>query len=140
MKIGVVSMRTNIRRIVVATAMVALLQGTLAAAPDFEALGRATVSELADGAFDKVVARFDAKMTAGLPREKLAATWEAVVGQVGAYKAVTSVRIQDLPAQAAHVAVLSTEFEKTSIYIQIAFNDEGKISGLYFLPVKPQAQ
>ena len=108
------------------------------AAPDFEALGRDAVSELASGAFDKVVARFDLKMVAELPREKLAEVWQTIVGQAGPFKAVTSVRVQPVPAQGVHLVVLTTTFEKIPLDIQIAFNDEGKITGL-FLVVKPQA-
>ena len=36
------------------------------AAPDFEALGRDAVSELASGVCDEVVARFDPKMAGGV--------------------------------------------------------------------------
>jgi dienelactone hydrolase len=106
-------------------------------APDFEALGRDTVSELATGAFDKVVARFDQKMTAGLSREKLAAAWQTILGQAGSFKAVTAVRIQDAPAQGVHIVVLTSAFDNGPLNIQVAFNDEGKIAGLFFLPVKP---
>ncbi len=78
------------------------------AAPDFEALGRETVSELAAGAFDKVVARFDQKMTAGLPREKLAAIWVQLTNQIGAHKSVTSVQIIPVPAQGVTAVDLTT--------------------------------
>ncbi len=103
------------------------------AAPDFEALGRETVSELAAGAFDKVVARFDQKMAAGLPREKLAAVWEQVTNQIGAHKSVTSVQIIPVPAQGVTAVDLTTAFEKTPFVIRLAFNDDGKIAGLFFL-------
>ena len=120
-------------------AILMTLTSVVIAAPDFEMLGRDAVSELASGAFDKVVARFDPKMAAGLPREKLAAAWQAIVGQAGPFKAVTSVRIQSVPAQGVHLVELTSTFEKTPLNIQIAFNDEGKIAGLFFLPVKPPA-
>lgn len=116
--------------------LVMLLTCGITAAPDFEALGRETVSELATGAFDKVVARFDQKMTSGLPRKKLEAVWQTIVGQAGAFKAVTSVRIEPVPAQNVHLVVLTSAFENMPLNIQIAFNDEGTIAGLFFLPVK----
>src|ERR1700752_3065560 len=92
------------------------------AAPDFEALGRETVAELSAGAFDTVVARFDQKMTAALPREKLAAAWQTIVGQVGAFKSVTAVRLQDVSAQGVHVVELTSAFEKGPLNIRLAFN------------------
>ncbi len=113
---------------------------SVAAAPDFEAIGRDVVTELSSGAFDKVVARFDQKMSAGLPREKLAATWDTLIKQVGSYKSVTSARVFAVPAQSVHAVDLTTAFEKTPFVIRLAFNDEGKIAGLFFLPSKPQAE
>ena len=117
--------------------LLAVLNGIITAAPDFEALGRDTVAELAGGAFDKVVARFDEKMAASLPREKLAEAWQTVVDQAGAFKSVTSVAIKEVPTPALHVVVLTSAFEMRPVNIQIAFRDNGSIAGLYFLPVKP---
>lgn len=120
-------------------ALLVLLSCVVTAAPDFESLGRDTVSELATGAFDTVVARFDQKMTAGLPREKLEAVWQTILGKAGPFKAVTSVRIQSVPAEGVHVVVLTSAFENMPLNIQIAFNDEGRIAGLFLLPVTPMA-
>lgn len=106
---------------------------SLTAAPDFEAIGREVVQELSAGAFEKVVARLDQKMAAGLPREKLAAAWDQVISQIGAYKSVTSARVIPVPAQGVNAVDLTTAFEKTPFVIRLAFNDEGKIAGLLFL-------
>ena len=107
------------------------------AAPDFEALGRAVVADLAAGTFDKVVDRFDPKMAAALPKEKLSATWNRLVGQVGAFKSVTGTRLQELPAQRLHVMELTSAFEKTNLPIRVVFTDEEKIAGLTIVPVPP---
>ena len=107
--------------------------GTLAA-PDFDALGRTVVDELVARSFDKVVARFDQKMSAALPKDKLAGLWEGLAGKVGPFKSVTAVRIQDVPNQPAHVVDLTSAFEKMDLVIRVAFNDEGTIVGLFFKP------
>ena len=116
-------------------ALIAMLTGVVTAAPDFEALGRETVSELATGAFDKVVARFDQNMMAALPREKLESAWRTIVRTAGSFKSVTSVRIEPVPAKGVHVVWLRSAFENMPLNIQIAVNDEGRIAGLYFLSV-----
>jgi len=107
----------------------------LAAAPDFEALGRETVAELSTRSFDKVIARFDEKMTHGLPREKLALAWGSVIGQFGEFQSITTVRVREVPAQGVYVVELTSAFEKAPLLVRLAFNDAGRIAGLFFLPV-----
>ena len=120
----------------VALLLVVGMWSAVSAAPDFEVLARDTLAELSSGAFDKVAARFDGKMTAGLPREKLVAVWDGLVGQAGAFKSVTSARVFDVPAQSVHVVDLTAAFENAAIIVRVAFNSEGRIAGLFFLPPK----
>lgn len=108
------------------------LSSIVLAAPHFEALGRTVVEELRARSFDKIVERFDQKMLAALPKEKLAATWNSVISKAGAFKSVTAVRIQDLPQQGVHLVELTSAFEKMNVFIRVAFNDEGNIAGLFF--------
>ena len=133
-------MHSFVRKGASALVALALAASAAVAAPDFEALGRDTVSELAAGAFEKVVARFDQKMAASLPREKLAAAWDTVVDQAGPFRSITSVRLQDVPAQGLHVVMLTSAFEYRPVNIQIAFRDDESVAGLYFLPVKAVAE
>jgi hypothetical protein len=119
-------------------ALVIALTHVVGTAPDFEALGREVVTELSTGAFERVVARFDEKMVAALPREKLEAAWDMVVDKMGAFKSVTTVRIREAPANKAyHLAELDCAFEQGPVGIRLAFNEEQKIAGLFFVPIKP---
>lgn len=111
----------------------------LAAAPDFEASGRETMAELSTRSFDKVIARFDETMTQRLPREKLALAWGSVIGQFGEFQSITTVRVREVPAQGVYVVELTSAFEKAPLLIRLAFNDAGRIAGLFFLPVAPPA-
>ncbi len=65
-----------------------------------------------------------------LAREKLAAGWEQLTSQVGAYKSVSSARVIPVPAQGVNAVDLTAVFEKTPFVIRLAFNDEGEIAGL----------
>lgn len=111
----------------------AVLQPVIAA-PDFEAMGRQVVAELASGAFDQVAARFDEKVAAGLPASKLAAIWNALTKQAGPVSGVTAVRMES--AGNMHVVDLTTAFERGSIIVRLAFSDDGRIGGLFLLPTK----
>jgi dienelactone hydrolase len=56
-----------------------------------------------------------------------------LTSQIGAYKSVTSVQILPVPAQGVTAVDLTTAFEKTPFVIRLAYNDVGKIAGLFFL-------
>jgi len=55
-----------------------------AVAQDSASRGKAIVAQLGGGEFAKVEAQFDARMQAGLPADKLAAAWKAIIGRHGA--------------------------------------------------------
>lgn len=55
---------------------------------DYVALGRAAVAELSARQFGKIAARFDERVAAALPVEKLAAVWDNLLTQVGAFQSV----------------------------------------------------
>lgn len=95
---------------------------------DVGAQGKATIDQLGRGDFAGVVARFDEKMLAALPEEKLRATWSAVISAAGAFKGtgtptVTTkgdFRIVSVPGQ----------FERGSTDFQVAYSGTGRIVGL----------
>lgn len=97
-----------------------------------ESLARAVVAELAARNFDAVVARFDATVAAGLPRDKLAATWDGLVAQVGAFQRVESAAVQ--PSGKVVAVSLTCRFEKRRFDVRLAFDGQKKIAGIFFLP------
>jgi hypothetical protein len=106
------------------------------AATDFDALGRAVTDELVAGAFDKVVARFDAPMTTALPADKLKTVWSAIIAQFGPFKSITASKVSDEPGRAdRRVVDLTIAFEKAPLEERIVFDEDGKIAGLSYRPV-----
>ena len=115
----------------------------LAAAPargqageEWTGLGKAVTLEISTRQFDKTVARFDETMTAALPAATLAATWDGLLGQVGAFRGVTATRQQE--AQGYHLVFVTCRFDKATLDVKIAFDARQRIAGLFFVPTQNQ--
>lgn len=106
-------------------------------APGYEALvpvARSFVDQMAAGDFASAVSRFDDTMKTAMPEEKLKATWQQLVAQVGAFKQQTGT--QTLDAQSYRVVLVACEFATTQLYTQITFDSQSKIAGLFFAPMQ----
>ncbi|MDO8682118.1 MAG: DUF3887 domain-containing protein [Armatimonadota bacterium] len=88
--------------------------------------------------FSRVVRNFDSNMKATMPEDKLRQNWKALIEQAGAYKGQLGVHLEvaDQDGQRFDVVVAKSEFQKSVVNIQIAFNTSKRVSGLYFLPVQ----
>lgn len=106
-------------------------------APDYAALGRDAVDELAFRHFDKVFAQFDATLAAALPADKLAETWGQLLEQGGAFQKIDSTRVVDRSGY--HNAVVTCTFEKAALNIVLSFNDAGQIVGLHAAPAAAES-
>jgi uncharacterized protein len=113
----------------------------LAAAPawgqageDWAGLGKAVALEISTRQFDKTVARFDETMAAVLPAATLAATWDGLLGQVGAFRGVTATRQQE--AKGYHLVFVTCRFDKATLDVKIAFDARQRIAGLFFVPTQ----
>jgi hypothetical protein len=122
------------RILVLAAAALALLS-TLTlelSAQDFEALARDVARELVARQYDKVEARFDARMASAMPLERLQSFWDATQGQVGPLKAVTGAASSE--QQGYHVVVLTCAFEKGALNLRLVFDKDSKIAGFFLVP------
>jgi uncharacterized protein len=115
----------------------------LAAAPargqageEWTGLGKTVTLEISTRQFDKTVARFDETMTAALPAATLAATWDGLLGQVGAFRGVTATRQQE--AQGYHLVFVTCRFDNATLDVKIAFDARQRIAGLFFVPTQDQ--
>jgi uncharacterized protein len=114
-----------------------LLAAAPSAADDPDTMTRAVVNDLAARQFDNVAERFNARMAAALSKEQLATTWDQLVGQVGAFKAITSTRVATVGALQRVEATCA--FEKTPLLVTIVLDDQGKIAGLNIAPAPSAA-
>jgi dienelactone hydrolase len=104
-----------------------------AAQPDVAARAKEVVAFLSAQKFAPVEALFNAQMIAAMPAGRLGATWTTLIGQVGALKSCGSdARIRSISDK--QMVITPCEFERAKIDIQIAFDTDGRISGLALRP------
>ena len=100
---------------------------------DVAARAREVLASLSSQNFAPIEAQFTEQMTAALPAGRLATTWTSLVGQVGSFKSCGSdPRIRAIADK--QMVITLCEFERAKIDVQIAFDRDGKISGLALRP------
>lgn len=110
----------------------ALLVAKAADTPDYAAIGKPFVTQLAQGQFEKAAKQFDKTMAENLPPEKLKAVWNSLVAQAGDFKSIDGTRTEQFGGY--RIVYVTCVFQKGSLDAKIAFNDSGQIAGLYFVP------
>ncbi len=82
--------------------------------------------------FQAAVGYFDDDMLDALPAAALAATWQQLIEQVGAYESELDRRQE---ATGGYDAVIVTaRFEASPLDIRVVFGPDGRIAGLFFQP------
>jgi uncharacterized protein len=99
---------------------------------DFEALGKALVTQLVARQLDQVEAQFDPQMKAALPASKLPEVWDSLLGQAGAFKSIVAIHVTE--SQGLHAAIVTCEFERTTLDAKIFMDAQGQVKGLFFEP------
>ncbi len=105
---------------------------TVASAQDFEALGKALITQLVARQFDQVEAQFDPQMKAALPVTKLPEVWDSLLGQAGAFKGIVGTRVTE--REGLHAAIVTCEFERATLDSKIFMDAQGQVKGLFFEP------
>lgn len=101
-----------------------------------EALARAIIADLAARQFDKVAARYDEAMINALPADKLAASWDSVIAQVGAFQSITGIEQEE---RQGYIVIYATcAFAKVSPILVLTFNPKGQFAG--FTSMSPGAR
>jgi len=95
------------------------------APPNFEDQGRTVVLEMAARHFDKVEAMFDERVTAAMPVEKLAQSWDKLIEQSGDFKSIEKVRSEE--KQGYQVVYVTTVFERRRRAVIVVFDTKGRI-------------
>ena len=93
------------------------------------------ISKMAAGEFEQAVGYyFDAPMKRAMSAKTLSETWETLLGQVGPYTGQVDKRTDVVDGY--DVVFVTTQFENDKIVIQVVFNEDKRISGLWFLPAE----
>jgi dienelactone hydrolase len=109
-------------------------RGEEPAAVTNDARAREFVDLLVKNRFSEAEARFNDRMKAALPAEKLQQTWQSLVGQVGSLEAVAGTRAEH---KDAHETIFVTcQFEKVALDAKVVFDRDHLITGLFFVPTQ----
>src|SRR5262249_670416 len=103
-----------------------------AMSPHLVAAAQAFVDLLAKRDFASAERYFNATMHTALPQEKLQETWNTIMAQAGAFK--HQVRTSTEERSRSKVVIVTCEFEKAAVDIQVAFDPAQRIAGLLFVP------
>ena len=85
--------------------------------------------------FNKVFAEFTPQMQAAMPEDRLRATWMTLIAQVGAFKQQRGIRVETRGDM--RVAIVTCDFERAPIDMQLAFNPAGLVGGWSMRPYAP---
>ena len=96
------------------------------------AKGDAVVALLVQEKFADVVSQLQPAVAAALTEAQLRTAWTGLAGQVGPFKQVVSTRV--LASGGMQVAVVTCQFERALIDVQVGFDAEGRIGALLMRP------
>lgn len=104
-----------------------------------ELAGRAErfVDLLARGSFEEAAQDFDDTMKGAAPPAKLREIWQSLQGQLGEFKRRTGVRVES--AGAYQAAFVTSEFERSTVDLQVTFDAHRRIAGFFVVPVRAPA-
>lgn len=101
-------------------------------APDLSTRAGELVTLLSEENYAEIEEMFDETMKAGLPAEKLEEVWRSLVAQFGPFKAQGTIRKTEYMGY--DLVYVPCRFENTTLDCQIAYDDRGRVSGLFFRP------
>jgi len=90
------------------------------------------VDQLVQGDFAAAGSRFTAAMTSAMPTAKLKDTWQQLLLQTGAFQ--KQLGTQTLELKGYKIVLVTCQFEKAVIDVQVTFDAQNRIGGLFFKP------
>jgi dienelactone hydrolase len=97
---------------------------------DLGTQARTFVGLLAGKDFSAAEKYFDDTMKMALPKAKLEETWNTVIAQAGVFKTQVSTRTEQRGGYA--VLIVTCEFDKALVDIEVVFNQAKQVAGLFF--------
>lgn len=110
----------------------------LSAPDDVTRAGKEFVELLSKEDFAGAVARFDSTMKTVLPEAKLRETWQTLQSQAGPFQKQLGARATQV--QGYDVALVTCQFEQTTLDAKVVFDAKERVTGLFFVPSHPAAK
>ncbi|MFO0947050.1 MAG: DUF3887 domain-containing protein [Planctomycetota bacterium] len=96
------------------------------------------VDQLHQGDYEAAVKTFDDTMARVMPPTKLESAWGQLLKLAGPFREQQGTRMEKNGN--FNVVHVTCAFEKKKLVAKVVFNDQGKISGLWFGPPTPEAK
>jgi pimeloyl-ACP methyl ester carboxylesterase len=104
---------------------------------DVEKIAQTVIEHLGRGDYSAAFSYFDSNLKVAFPEAQLKNTWEQIVSQVGLFQKSTGVRTT--LQQGRRIVIITCQFEKDLLDIQLGFNDQSQVVGLSFAQAEAAA-
>lgn len=99
-----------------------------------EEMATTWVNLLVEAKFDQAVESFDKTMAEQMPAAKLRETWRALIAEVGEFKGIAGTRTSKHDVY--DLVFVTCNFENATLDIQLTYDADRKVAGLFFRPVE----
>jgi dienelactone hydrolase len=97
-----------------------------------EALARAFIDLMAGGQYARAFESFTPQMKAAMPVDRLSATWNSLIAQVGSFERQVAASV--VPRGVLSVVVVTCAFERATLDVQVTVNPANLVGGLALRP------
>jgi hypothetical protein len=97
-------------------------------------MSKKILNHLLAGEYEEVSSHFDDKVKASLSTEQLKQVWEGLTKQVGAFQASKGITTEE--SQGHQVVTNTLEFEKSTIGLRLAYNENNQVSNFFLVPAE----
>jgi hypothetical protein len=98
--------------------------------PGLEFAAASLIETLAREDYEVAIGQFNAELQTALPAAQLESAWNAVATEAGGYRMILIVRADDT----TRTVVVTIQFENALIDALLAFDENGQLYSLYFVP------
>ena len=99
---------------------------------DYDEAARGIITDLVAKRYDKITALYSPELAQALSPDKLAASWENVVAQLGPFQSITSVEVEE--AGGLHIAFATCAFQRVNLTFRMGFNSKGQFAAFSSIP------
>ncbi len=120
--------------VIVVIGLIIIFCGKKANAQTLTDKAKVFIEQISNGDFAGAVKDFDNTMTNAMPADKLKATWESMIAQIGKFISQGDSRIESSGGYT--IVYITCKFEAMSLDAKVIYDTKGKIAGLFFAPVQ----
>jgi dienelactone hydrolase len=103
---------------------------------DLKVQAQIFVGQLLKADFAAAASQFDDQMKAALSEAKLQESWQNIIAEAGSLLQIDVLRTAELEGN--RIVVVRCQFQMNVVDVQVVFNDQGLISGLFFAPTQTE--